>query len=106
MRTSAILCGCERMKDILTKNSYLNFSFIIQKKGIRWLKAKVTEQGTSSRVLFENQKGFRLYIAGDDELRVAIPKMSFWKLKRFLRLYARSKGGMCRSTQFYFTPFK
>jgi len=93
------------MKGNFTPNAYLNFSFIIKGKGLRWLKARVTQGGTSKRFLFET-KNFRLFITDSDELKVSIKKMSFWKLKRFLRLYVQKEGGICRTVQFYFSPFK
>lgn len=95
------------MKGEWTKNEYLNFSFIIPKKGIRFLKAKVVK-GKSPRILFERD-GFKLYVAGNDELRVAIPNAPLYprrRLRRFLRDYSKSQGGLPRTTNWYFSCFK
>ena len=83
---------------------YLKFSFIVPKKGLRFHTAKLVD-GKSQDILFE-KNGFILYVAGfDDELRICVPKRGRL-LRRFLRDYSKSQGGLPRSVDFWFNPFK
>jgi len=86
--------------------TFLKFSFIVPNKGIRMFTAGV-RNGKSRQTLYEKNEGkhrFRLYVRGE-KLLIQIPKRGRL-LKRFLRDFAKSSGGLPRTLSFWFTPFR
>jgi len=94
---------------------YVKVSFVVPKKGLRFLTAKLIKgRGARPRnVVYPREgdrcteKGFSLRTAGRyDELRLYAPSESPRRLKRFLRDYARSRGGLPHSVSFWRTPWR
>jgi len=88
---------------------------VIPKQGLRFLTAQLIKgRGARPRnVVYPREgegcteKGFSLRVAGRrDELRLYAPSKSPRRLRRFLRDYARSKGGLPHSVSFWRTPWR
>ena len=94
---------------------YVKVSYVIPKQGLRFLTARLIKgRGARPRnVVYPREgdrcteEGFSLRIAGKyGELRLYAPSESPRRLKRFLRDYAKSTGGLSHSVSFWRTPWR
>jgi len=97
------------------RREYVKASYVIPKRGLRFFTAKIIKGRSvrSGNVVYPregdrcSEEGFSLSVVGrHDELRLYTPSESPRRLKRFLRDYAKSTGGLPRSVSFWRVPWR
>ena len=97
------------------RREYVKVSYVIPKQGLRFLTARLMKgRGARPRNLVYpregdrcTEEGFSLRTAGrSEELRLYAPSESPRRLKRFLRDYAKSTGGLPHSISFWMTSWR